>query len=67
MSTKTSMHIKMRKDLLKHLKSESSRTGKTMTRIIEDALDDSFNGVSEQLADANRRLIAAGETFGHSS
>ena len=42
------MHIKIRNDLLAHLRLTADRTGKSMTRIIEDSLDDSFNGVSDE-------------------
>jgi hypothetical protein len=60
MSRKTSMHIKIRNDLLAHLRKVSGQTGKSMTRIIEDSLDDAFMGVSDQLTDAQRKLEAAG-------
>lgn len=60
MSRKTSMHIKIRNDLLAHLRKVSGQTGKSMTRIIEDSLEDTFNGTSDELRDAQARLAAAG-------
>ena len=49
---KTSMHIKMRNDLLVHLRYLSKKQNKSMTRIIEEALEDCFADIAQELTEA---------------
>lgn len=58
--TKTSFHIKLRSDLLDHLRIVAERDGVTMTSVIEGALEDRFAGVVDTVRDLERKLAAAG-------
>jgi len=58
--TKTSFHIKLRSDLLDHLRIVAARDGVTMTSVIEGALEDRFAGVVDTVRDLERKLAAAG-------
>jgi hypothetical protein len=58
--TKTSFHVKLRTDLLDHLRIVAARDGVTMTSIIESALEDRFAGVADTARELERKLTAAG-------
>jgi len=57
---KTSMHIKMRNDLLIHLRLLADKENKSMTRIIEESLEDRFADIAKELTEAQKKLEVAG-------
>jgi|TARA_Y100000034_G_scaffold115600_1_gene152990 predicted transcriptional regulator len=59
-SKKTSFHIKLRNDLLEHLRIVADRNAVTMTSVIEDALENHFAGITDTVRDLERKLAAAG-------
>ena len=60
MILKTSFHIKLRNELLSHLRKVAKERNVTMTSIIEGALEDRFAGVAEDAVELRAKLAAAG-------
>jgi len=54
------MHIKMRNDLLIHLRLLADKENKSMTRIIEESLEDRFADIAKELTEAQKKLEVAG-------
>ena len=57
---KTGFHIKLRDELLSHLRTVADDQNVTMTSIIEGALEDRFAGVADEVTELRAQLAAAG-------